>query len=280
MFHLPDEIWFLIFKFLNFEDIFKFKFLSKRGNEIYFLLGEKRLFFLIQKSKKIFNVEIFYDKVQQFFNKELFTEIKEEFSFIKYLLLIFLFEEIYNDLSLSNFFSHLFYCPRSIFAKNNCLKCSRVFLRKELEIRVDFIEEFNIFRYIESDEKLNDFEFNVFWSNKQQKEIIESDISRCLNSFVIQYYKEFLFLFLEINFRILSTFFFRIGKLIFNDISERKTFLNISFKFVKKIIIYFLYSVNLIELNNLFEEIDFDEFSHLKVINRKYKEDLKKKYED
>ena len=49
----------MIFKFLLFKDIFQFKFLSRRGNEIYFFAGEK-LSFLVNTSKKIFDVDDYY----------------------------------------------------------------------------------------------------------------------------------------------------------------------------------------------------------------------------
>ena len=114
---------------------------------------------------------------------------------------------------------HLFYCPRSIFAKNECLNCSRLFLKKELEVS---FENFNILSYLDSDEKeIQEFEFNIFWNNDQQKTVISSDIKRCLNTFIIQYSKQFLLLFLEIQFRVFLNFFHSLSKTFSNEKEER-----------------------------------------------------------
>ena len=52
-----------------------------------------------------------------------------------------------------------------------------------------------------------------------------------------------------------------------------------SIYFVRKFALYILHSIRLIDLNNLFEEIEFDQFKFLKVINKKYKEELNRRYE-
>ena len=119
-----------------------------------------------------------------------------------------------------------------------------------------------------------------FWNNDQQKSAINSDIKRCLNSFVIQYYKQFLLLILEIQFRIFLNFFHSLLKTFSNEKQERILFMKISISYVRKFALYTLYNINFTELNNLFEEIEYDQFEFLKVINKKYKEELFKTYED
>ena len=52
-----------------------------------------------------------------------------------------------------------------------------------------------------------------------------------------------------------------------------------SIYYVRKFALYILHSINFADLNNLFEEIEFDQFKLLKVINKKYKEELIKRYE-
>ena len=91
------------------------------------------------------------------------VELEEKFSFHKYLYLRFSLEEISREMTISNLLFHLFYCPRSIFSKNDCLNCSRLFLKKELEISFEFFENFNILSYLDTDEKeIQEFEFNIF----------------------------------------------------------------------------------------------------------------------
>ena len=237
--------------------------------------------FLIHTSKKIFDVDDYYEKFQFYFVEKMAVELKEKFSFHKYLYLRFSLEEISREMTISNLLFHLFYCPRSIFSKNDCLNCSRLFLKKELEISFEFFENFNILSYLDTDEKeIQEFEFNIFWNNDQQKSVINSDIKRCLNSFVIQYYKQFLLLILEIQFRIFLNFFHSLSKTFSNEKEERILFMKISISYVRKFALYTLYNINFTELNNLFEEIEYDQFEFLKVINKKYKEELFKRYED
>ena len=52
-----------------------------------------------------------------------FFEIKFDFS--TYLFLKFSFEDLKNQITISNCLNHLFFCPRSFYAKNDCLNCSR-----------------------------------------------------------------------------------------------------------------------------------------------------------
>ena len=49
---------------------------------------------------------------------------------------------------------------------------------------------------------------------------------------------------------------------------------------LKDFFFFFLKNVKLNEINEMFEEVNFDQFHYLKVINEKYKEELKERYED
>ena len=237
--------------------------------------------FLINTSKKIFDVDDYYEKFQFFFIEKFAFDLKEKFSFSKYLYLRSSLEEISREITISNILFHLFYCPRSIFSKSDCLNCSRLILKKELEVSFEFFENFNILSYLDSDEKeIQEFEFNIFWNNEQQKTVINSDIKRCLNTFIIQYSKQFLLLILEIQFRVFSNFFYFLSKTFSNEKEERILFMKLSIYYVRKFALYIVHNINLVDLNNLFEEIEFDQFKFLKVINKKYKEEILKRYED
>ena len=48
---------------------------------------------------------------------------------------------------------------------------------------------------------------------------------------------------------------------------------------MRKFSIFVINNINFFELEKLFDEIDFGQFQFLKVINKKYKEQLIKKYE-
>ena len=141
-------------------------------------------------------------------------KLRKKFNFCDYLFLRYSLEEITNEMTVSNLLFHLFYCPRSIFAKNNCLRCSRLFVKKDLQKRFDFVEDFKFFSYFELekfddeiDKIISKFEFNVFFNNDHQQDVIQSNRKRCLNSFVVQEHIHFILLFLEIQLRIFSNFF-------------------------------------------------------------------------
>ena len=255
-------------------------FLKELIRFIFSLEKKKNFFFLIDTAKKIFDIDDYYEKFQFFLIEKLAFDLKKKFSFSKYLYLRSSLEEISREITISNTLFHLFYCPRTIFAKNECLNCSRLFLKKELEVSFEYFENFNILSYLDSNEKeIQEFEFNIFWDNDQQKTVISSDIKRCLNTFIIQYSKQFLLLILEIQFRIFSNFFHSLSKTFSNEKEERILFMKIAIYFVRKFPLYILHGIRLVDLNNLFEEIEFDLFKFLKVINKKYKEELRRKYE-
>ena len=175
---------------------------------------------------------------------------------------------------------HLFYCPRSIFSRNECLRCSRLYVKKELEVTAEYLKNLDILSYFESDEKeIQDFEFTIFWNNDYQRTVINSDIKRCLDTFIIEYSKQFLLLILEIQFRIFMNFFHSLSKSFSKKEDERVLFMKMALYFIRKFSIFVLKSIRLADLNNLFDEIEFDQFKFLKVINNKYKEELIRRYE-
>ena len=278
---LPIEIWIIIFKFLLLKDLFNFKFLSKKANSIYFFIGkEKQLYFLIENAKKIFDVEEYYNHLNFFLEKSFFFDLKEKFNFSNYLYLRSSIDEISREITISNTLFHLFYCPRSFFAKNECLRCSRLFLKKELEVTSEYLENLNVISYLESDEnEIQEFEFSIFWNNEVQRSVINSDRKRCLNTSVMQYSTQFLLLFLEVQFRIFMNSFHLLSKSFSKEKDERTLFMKISLYFVRKFSIYVIRNIKLNNLYNFFEEIEFDQFKFLKVINKKYREEINRRYE-
>ena len=281
MLWLPIEIWIIIFKFLDLKDLFCFKFLSRKSNSIYFSVGrDKNLFFLIETSKKVFNVNNYFFNFNSILLKEFIVDLKRRFSFSKYLYLRSSLEEVSRNVTISNILFHLFYCPRSAFAKNDCI-CARLFLKKEVEVNSEYLENLNIVPYLEIDEnEMRPFEFNFFWNNEQQRSVINSNIKRCLSTFIVQYHNQFLLLFLEVQIRIFMNFFVKISKSFSKEKDEIELFLKMSLYFVRKFSIFVINNTNVSGLEDLFNEIEFGQFEFLKVINKKYKEELIKKYEN
>ena len=177
-----------------------------------------------------------------------------------------------REMTISNVLFHLFYCPRSIFSRNECLRCSRLYVRKEIEVTNEYLKNLDISSYFESEEEeIRDFEFNIFWDSDYQRSLINSDTKRCLNVFVIQNSKQFLLLILETQFRIFMNFFHSLSKSFSKKEDERVLFMKMALYFINKFSIFVLKSIRLDALNNLFDEIEFDQFKFLKVINNKIK---------
>ena len=249
----------------------------KRANSIYFFVGkENGLTFLVNKARNIFDFDEYYEKIHVSFIDQLCFHLKERFTFSKYLYIRSFFENFLRGMSISNILLHLFYCPRSFFSKNDCFICSRRYLKKELECPIKFFENENISSQIETEKE---YDFKFFWDNEQQKNVINSNIKRCLSTFIIQDSRELLFLFFEIQGRYFANFFHSLSKVCLDTKEERYYFIKISNELFQDFFSYILRNVRLNYLNDLFDEIEFDHFKYLKIINKKYKEELKRRYE-
>ena len=151
-----------------------------------------------------------------------------------------------------------------------------------MEVNAEYLENLNVLPYLEIDEneiEMYQFELNFFWNNDLQKSVINSNVKRCLSTAIVQYDKQFLLLFLEIQIRIFMNFFHLLSKSFSDEKDERELFMKMSLYFVRKFSIYVINAIKLSELEKLFEEIEFGQFEFLKVINKKYKEELLRKYE-
>lgn len=278
---IPNEIWIYIFKFLVLKDIFNFKFLCKRSNEIYFFSME--INFLNRIAKNLFDTNSYYDNFNRFFQIEVKKKLKKKINFCDYLYLSFSVEEITNEMTISNILFHLFHCPRSIFCKNECLKCGLLFIKEDLPKTFKFVEDFNFYSWFdmkkfddEIDDIISHFEFNIFYSNRHQKEVILSDRKRCLTSFVVQHQLQFFLLFLEAHFRILCNFFYQLSSVISKK-EEKNVFLNTSFRYIRKFTTFSMYNIKDDYFQKIFDEIEFSQFNFLKVINNKYIEEVRRR---
>ena len=275
--NLPNEILQYIFSFLTIHDIFKFKFLSRRANSLYFSLGRKiGVRFLIESSKKIFNPEEYYNCQKYFFVCELMNALKDRFDFTNLLFIRYSLENFLRMATISNTLKHLFYCKRSFFSKNDCRLCSRLFIKSNILVNsfpnLTFSNESII-----SEKK---YEFHFFWENKEQKDIINSNMVRCIDNVVIQDGIDFLVYFIEIQGRYYCNFFTCLSKFISCERAEKIFLLEFSSKLFDSYLRYILRYVDLNAFKNIFEEVDINQFPYFKVINRKYKEYLKIKYEN
>ena len=210
---LPDEIWVMILKFLSSDDVLSFKFLSKRFYKISF--SDKKLKYFNSISHKIFEVDDYYDT---FFNMliDLLNKFKMNFDEVTFLFLKYSFEDFKNLFMISNCLYHLFSCPRSIFARNNCIYCSRLYVSPDIRPEIcDNIDNFVL--NLSEDRRntlsnnsisiLNNFEIVVFFKSLEELSTINSDQKRCLNTFIIQDPFHLVIVFFDVQLRIFCNFF-------------------------------------------------------------------------
>ena len=121
----------------------------------------------------------------------------------------------------SNCFYHLFPCPRSVFARSNCIFCSRLYVLPD--IRPKNFKLLDNFDFKISDDRRNSlsensisilkrFKIITFFNSLEEFSTSNSNQKRCLNTFIVQDYFHLVLVFFEVQLRILSNFFYNIAK--------------------------------------------------------------------
>ena len=188
---LPNEIWTLILDFLPLKDVFSLKFLYKRFYHISFL--KKKLRYFTINSHKIFEVTEYYDMFFYMFNN-LLNNLKMKFDVSTFLLLKYSLEDLKNLFMISNCLYHLFSCPRSVFARNDCVYCSRLYISQINQPKnFNCINDFNFNIFFNAEKLSNNslsilkkFKVLVFFKSLDEFSVINSDRKRCLNTFIAQ----------------------------------------------------------------------------------------------
>ena len=276
----------MILNFLPLRDIILLKFLSKRFYRLTFL--NKKLKYFNLNSHGIFDVNEYYNTFLCFFD-DLLKRFKMKFDFSTYLFLKYSFEDLKNQSMISNCLYHLFNCPRSIFARNDCLNCSRTYVKSQVVQPKNFscIADFKFDRFFNSAglpshclNILKEFNFVVFFYSFDECSIINSNRRRCLNTFIFQDHIQFVLVFFEVQLRIFVNFFYS----LINDgsVLDEAFFLESCFTFVHRFIVQCIKKVKVNHFQKIFDEIDYNEFDSniIKIINTKYIDYCNKKYAD
>ena len=119
---LPNEILAVILKYLNYVDILSIKFLSKRCFNITFL--NTRFKYFRGLAKQLTDCNLYYQEINAFIDNFV-QKIKSDISLPDWVYLNYFFDQLKGNLMLSSCFCHLFHCPRSFYAPNNCPLCSK-----------------------------------------------------------------------------------------------------------------------------------------------------------
>ena len=122
--YLSIEIWCSIIKLIPVNTLSELRFLCRRFQMIATLSNKFNHYRKI--SNEIFNTKKLYDLFIDTYNNVLFQRFNYHFSFPTLCYLRYRTQFIKNQFLCSSVLSHIFDCPRSEFAINNCHCCSRL----------------------------------------------------------------------------------------------------------------------------------------------------------
>ena len=146
-----------------------------------------------------------------FFVKRHLQNVKDDIDISNWLFLNYFLDSIKTDLMISNCLCHLFHCPRSLFAKSDCMLSSRKYVLTLITKPKNFDSLFN-FDFEDSlliqykDISFQGFKSALFYKSFDELATIMSDRKRCLTTCVINTPSKFARLFLEVFLRILMNY--------------------------------------------------------------------------
>ena len=144
----------------------------------------------------------------------LLSILKEKFDDLTFLFLKYSFDRLKNLFMTSNCLFHLFSCPRSDYAKNNCICCSRLYIDASIRLlNLEKLENFfldyvsNNLKIFLKEKSYNKIKLNLFFDSIEQYNAINSDKKRRLNTYVVNNFFELITLFFETQLECLVIFF-------------------------------------------------------------------------
>ena len=181
---------------------------------------------------------------------------------------------------LSSCFCHLFHCPRSLFAKNNCQLCSRRFIKTVITKPKNFDQ---LFTFSFGDRLLKEYqdisfkglEPLLFFKSYDEMVTIESNRKRCLTTCVVTAPCKIGKLFLEVFLRILVNACYDFANILSQ--SEELIFLEKFFDFVISHIPDCIAKFDFNTFIKIFSENDYNS-PDLKITNNNFISYCSKKY--
>ena len=198
----------MIMKYLDILDFLAVKCLSKRCFTITFL--NQRFSYFQYFAKRVIDSNLYYNCLS-FFVKRLLQNVKDDIDISNWLFLNYFLDSLKTDLMNSNCLCHLFHCPRSLFAKSDCMLSSRKYVLTLITKPKNFDSLFN-FDFEDSlliqykDISFQGFKSALFYKSFDELATIMSDRKRCLTTCVINTPSKFARLFLEVFLRILMNY--------------------------------------------------------------------------
>ena len=255
-------------------DLNRIKFLNKTFYSLIFHFS-KRISFYRDFSNKFFDSIEYYEKfneyLQDFIDK---LRIKVDFSsFLYFYYRISLLKDIFLS---SNVIYHLFNCPRSYFIRSYCKDCCVCYSTKIKQpsfisdgyffLDSNFIYELHELRYKRY------FKIKIFYRNFDEKEVVESDIRRCLTFKVFKSKHDIYIAFVEVLSRILFNSFYSIVE-DFEEKEDSEIFISLFHDFYEKFIKFFNEATfGKSFFRKIFHEFELINYNtdFIKIINDKY----------
>ena len=274
---LPNEIWAVILKYLNYADILSIKLLSKRCFNISFL--NCRFKYFRGLAKQLTDCSLYYQEIKAVFDNFV-QKLTSDISLPDWLYLNYFFNQLKDNLLLSSCFCHLFHCPRSLFAKNNCQLYSRRFIKTVITKPKNFDQ---LFTFSFGDRLLKEYqdisfkglEPLLFFKSYDEMVTIESNRKRCLTTCVVTAPCKIGKLFLEVFLRILVNACYDFANILSQ--SEELIFLEKFFDFVISHIPDCIAKFDFNTFIKIFSENDYNS-PDLKITNNNFISYCSKKY--
>ena len=186
-------------------------------------------------SHDIIDVKKYYENFIQLFNDVLLNNLSKQFDKSIYLYLKFSLEPVKNLLLVSNVLSHLFTCPRSNYAKNDCSFCSRLLFNRlfcpsnAIELQYDYLS-IDIF-FVDDVKKLFEeysidrIRINICFRSLEHYQANNSNEKRCLLICVFSNPCIIIVKFCETLVRILFNFFYNFSEDFVTDAGKHRQML-------------------------------------------------------
>ena len=274
---MPTEVWAVILQYFDYIDILCIRFLSKRLFKISFLNTRFKYFQCL--ARQLTDCDVFYEKMKALF-QNFITKVKSDISLSDWLYLNYVIDNLKGDLLISSCFCHLFHCPRSLFAKNDCRLCSRKYILNLITKPENFSR---LFDFSFGDRLLKEYQnisfeglkSSLFYKSYDEFKTIQSDKKRCLTTCVITSPCKLGRLFLEVILRILINSSYDFA----NNLSQSQQFVFLQ-KYFDSIVEYLPNIIAEFDYNlfiKIFLENDYNSF-HFKITNQNFLNYCSKKY--
>lgn len=211
---LSNEIWMIIIAFISVKKLCQLRFLCWRFFTIVSL--SKKIEYYRNISHNIVDVQKLYKCFIHLYHNVLFDRLVQ-FQQSTYLYLRFRLEPVKNLFLYSNISIHLFHCPRSNYALNNCSNCCRLsidplfYLIDSAELRYNLILVNRAFvddvKRLFKEHFITQFILNICYKSLQHYTVLNSNWKRYLQLSVIQNPCGIIIKFCKVFVRILYYFF-------------------------------------------------------------------------